>query len=149
MNASTILEAKVIHEFKQSRETVFDAWLDPATVGQWMFGPAIRDEEVVSIEIEPKVGGAFSFLVRRQAVVVDHIGTYLTVERPSTLEFKWGVKGMADSSCVRISIEGHDSGCMLTLIHELQPEWAAYLQRSVEGWGEMLKVLDKTLTSKQ
>ena len=110
-----------------------------------MFGPAIRDEEVVSIEIDGKVGGAFSFLVRRGNQVIDHIGTYAVIDRPSRLEFDWGVKGMKDSSRVAVSIHPHDNGCKLELIHYLHPDWAEYLQRSIEGWAQMLEVLDRHL----
>lgn len=140
-----VLEAKVSHIYAQPAENVFDAWLKPEMVGRWMFGPNVRDEEVVSIEIDAKVGGAFSFLVRREALVIDHVGTYLRIEKPRRLEFNWGVKGMSDNSRVLVKIEPHDSGCKLNLVHELHPDWKDYLQRSVEGWGHMLSVLGKEL----
>lgn len=140
-----MLEARVSHIYRAPSEKVFDAWLSPEMVGKWMFGPAVRDEEVVSIDIDPKPGGEFSFLVKRQALVVDHIGTYLKIEKPKHLEFNWGVKGMKDNSRVIVDIEPHDSGCKLTLVHELHPDWAAYLDRSKEGWALMLTALEKCL----
>lgn len=142
---SEVLEAKVTHVFNAPAERVYDAWLDPQMIGKWMFGPAIRDEELVSVEIDPRVGGAFSFLVKRQALVVDHIGTYLRLEKPTHLSFKWGVKGMSDSSRVLIDIKPHDSGCSLTLCHELDPAWKDYYQRCIDGWTEMLRALEKAL----
>ncbi|NDC39836.1 MAG: SRPBCC domain-containing protein [Proteobacteria bacterium] len=145
MNNSAFLEARTSRVFPFSAERVFDAWLDPATLGKWMFGPAVRDEEVVSIEVDPKVGGEFSFLVRRQNMVVDHIGSYLKIERPSKLEFKWGVKGMSDSSRVIVTIAPHDAGCEVTVVHELDPSWHEYLERSVHGWAQMLSVLEAAL----
>ena len=145
MNNPAFLEARTSRVLPCSAEKAFDAWLDPAILGRWMFGPAVRDEEVVSIEIDPKVGGEFSFLVRRQNMVVDHIGSYLKIEKPSLLEFKWGVKGMADSSRVIVSIAPHDVGCEVTVVHELDPSWHEYLDRSIEGWSHMLSVLEKAL----
>ena len=145
MSPDNVLEAKVSHIFSAPPDQVFEAWLDPQMVGRWMFGPAIREEEVVSIEIDPHVGGKFSFLVRRRELVVDHIGTYLKIEWPSRLEFEWGVKGMSDNSRVIVTIEPHDAGCKLTLVHELDPSWAEYFDRCVEGWAEMLDVLERTL----
>ena len=50
---SNVLEAKVSHIFKAPADKVFDAWLDANMTAQWMFGPNIRDEEIVSIEINP------------------------------------------------------------------------------------------------
>lgn len=146
LNENGKLEAKVSHIYNAPAFKVFDAWLDAETASKWMFGPAVRDEEVVSIEIDPRAGGEFSFLVKRQALVVDHIGTYLKVDRPHHLEFKWGVKGMSDSSRVIVKIAPHDSGCKLTLIHELEPAWSEYLERSQQGWALMLQALEKILT---
>ncbi len=140
------LNATITHKFDASPERVFDAWLNPEMVGKWMFGSEIRDEEIVSIDIDPKPGGEFSFLVNRQNTVIDHIGTYLVIERPKRLEFKWGVKGMSDSSRVIVEIAGKDSITELTLTHELHPDWAEYLERTKEGWSKMMDVLEKNLT---
>ena len=146
MNATNLLEAKASHIYPFSAERVFDAWLEPKAVGSWMFGPAIREEEVVSIEIDPREGGAFSFLVNRGNKVIDHVGTYRKIERPTRLEFDWGVKGMSDNSRVTVAIHGHHSGCKLELVHYLQPAWIDYLQRSIDGWNQMLNVLESALT---
>ena len=143
MNAPNILEAKVKRTFAAKPDKVFNAWLDPKLIGQWMFGPNIRDEVVVSIEVDARPGGAFSFLVQRDHLVVDHVGSYLKIEKPKHLSFTWGVKGMSDSSKVLVDIAAHDKGCELTLVHELHPDWKDYLQRSIDGWGQMLDALAK------
>ncbi len=147
MSSLSHLEARASHIYSSSREQVFDAWLNPAAIGNWMFGPAVREEEVVSIDIDPCEGGEFSFLVNRGNQVIDHIGTYAKIDRPSRLEFDWGVKGMSDSSRVAITIEPHDRGCKLDLVHYLDPAWGEYLDRSVAGWGNMLAVLEKHLSA--
>ncbi|WP_335342470.1 SRPBCC domain-containing protein [Polycladomyces zharkentensis] len=61
-------------------------------IGKWMFGPAHpeREEEVVRISLDPRVGGSFSFVVRRQGQEMDHVGEYLEIERPRRLVFTWG-----------------------------------------------------------
>ena len=147
MSSQQFLEAKTSRIFPVPAETVFDAWINPEMIGRWMFGPAVRDEEVVSIEVDPKVGGEFSFLVRRNQLVIDHIGSYLRIDHPTHLEFKWGVKGMADSSRVIVEITQKGSGCELSLLHELDPSWHEYLQRSIEGWSHMLAKLEDALRS--
>ena len=38
-------------------ERVYDAWLDPALLGSWMFGPRFRDEELISIPVDARLGG--------------------------------------------------------------------------------------------
>ena len=139
------LNASVSHKYNVPADKVFDAWLNPDMIGKFMFGPLVRDEEIVSIEIEPKVGGEFSFLVNRQNTVIDHIGTYLVIDRPRRLEFKWGVKGMKDSSRVIVDILPQDNTCELTLTHELHPDWKDYFERTKEGWAMMLGKLDSAL----
>ena len=61
-----LVHAVVSHRFTASAERVFDAWLDVAWIGRWMFGPVVRDERIVRLVLEPKVGGKFSFVVNRQ-----------------------------------------------------------------------------------
>ena len=139
------LDVRVIRSFPHPPEPVFDAWLDPKSIGRWMFGPAIRDEKIVSIETDPRVGGEFSFLVTRQHTIIDHIGTYLVVDRPRRLEFNWGVKGMSDNSRVIVEIAPTEAGCGLTLVHELHPDWAEYFEAAKDGWAKMLDALHAAL----
>jgi uncharacterized protein YndB with AHSA1/START domain len=72
----------VTKQLTATPEIAFDAWLDPALIGRWMFGKALRDEEILRIETDPRLGGAFSFLVRRQGHDIDHVGRYLVIDRP-------------------------------------------------------------------
>ena len=133
---------RVTREFRSPAEAVFDAWLDPNVLGCWMFGPAVRDEEVVRLQVDPRVGGTFSFLVRRQGAEVDHIGVYRVVDRPCKLVFTWGVVGhSAEESVVTIDISSTDDGCRLTLTHALDPKWADYAVRTEAGWTKMLEKL--------
>jgi len=57
------LRPLVSHAFDMSAERVFDAWLDPEMIGRFMFGPALREETVIHLKLDPRVGGAFSFKV--------------------------------------------------------------------------------------
>ncbi len=138
---------RVTHRFTASADRVFDAWLDPALIGKWMFGPALRDEEVLRIAVDPRVDGAFSFLVRRQGAEIDHVGRYLEIDRPRRLAFTWGIAGeSADESSVQVEIVSRDDGCELTLTHELHPKWADFGDRTQHGWTTMLAALAKALS---
>jgi len=128
---------RVTHRYSAAPERVFDAWLSPELLGRWMFGPAVRDEQIVHLELEPRVGGRFSFLVRRQEHEIDHVGEYLEIDRPRRLVFTWGIVG-SDSSHVAIDIIPEGTGCALTLVHELHPDWAEYADRTQAGWTHML-----------
>ena len=137
---------RVSRRFEAPAERVFDAWLTPAMIGRWMFGPALRDEEILRIDLDARVGGAFSFLVRRQGAEIDHVGRYLEIERPRRLAFTWGIAGESvDESRVTIDIEPLDRGCELSLVHAMDPRWADFADRVRTGWTTMLDALARAL----
>ena len=138
---------RVRHKFAAPPERVFDAWLDPNSIGKWMFGPALRNEKVLSIQMDPRPGGSFSFKVRRQGQDVDHIGTYQKIERPRRLTFTWRVAGESDGdSVVTVDIGPKDNGSELILTHDMDPNWADFAKRTEEAWTKMLNVLDQVLS---
>lgn len=137
----------VTHAFPFASEEVFNAWLDPGKVGKWMFGPPLREETVVRMGLEARVGGHFSFVVEREEKEFDHVGEYLEIERPRLLAFTWGIKGMSEDpeSRVRVELVPTAEGCELTLQHQIPAEWAEFANRTKEGWTKMLASLEKTL----
>ncbi len=145
MQAGSDIRVTVVHRFKAAPERVFDAWLSPDLLGQWMFGAKVRDEEILRISVDGRVGGSFSFLVRRQGEEIDHVGKYLEIDRPRRLVFTWGI-GEGDSSRVIIDIVPSGTGCELTLTHELHPDWADYAARTEAGWTKMLGLLEEVLS---
>lgn len=139
-------KVEVVKEFGVSPEKVFDAWLNPDMIGHWMVGPNLREEEVLNLKTNPTVGGTFSFVVRRDGEDLDHKGTYREMDRPNRLVFTWGVNEEAgDESVVTIEIEPTESGCRLTLTHELDPRWKEYTERTKAGWSYMMDKLKEIL----
>jgi len=140
------VKAVVSHRFAFSAERVYDAWLDPEWIGRWMYGPAVREERIVRLGLEPRVGGKFSFVVERQGVEVNHVGEYLELDRPALLVFTWGT---ADSrpatSRVVVEILPCVGGCELTLTHVMTADWAGYADKAAGAWLKMLGALDGAL----
>lgn len=140
--------------FPHSPGQIFDAFLDPDEIGKWMFGPRLRDEEVLRIQVDPRTGGEFSFLVRRPAkpegAEINHVGRYLEISRPEQLSFTWAI-GTHDekSSRVTIRILPRPEGCEANLTHEIPVEWADYVERTRGAWalmlGTMAKVMEKEI----
>ena len=140
------VKVSVTRHFDASPERVFDALLDPEMIGKWMFGPALREEEVLRIVADARVGGSFSFLVRRQGEEIDHVGKYWEIDRPRRLVFTWGIAGDSeDESLVIIEIVPRETGAELTLTHEMDTKWADYASRTEAGWTKMLDALAATL----
>ena len=143
MSPAPPIEVRATRYFEASPERVFDAWLVPRTLGQWMFGPRVREENVVRLDVDPRVCGSFSLKVERNGQIVDHVGQYLEIERPRRLAFTWAVKGESDDapSQIRIDIAASSSGCVLTLVHTMDAKWADYAQRAQDAWNTMLDAL--------
>ena len=140
------VQAVVSHRFAVPAERVFDAWLDPEWIGRWMYGPAVRDERIVRLGLEPRVGGKFSFVVDRQGAEVDHVGEYLAIDRPHLLVFTWATRDtLPATSRVILEIAPRDGGCDLTLTHVMGSEWAAFVDKAAGSWRKMLGALDSAL----
>jgi uncharacterized protein YndB with AHSA1/START domain len=146
MSTDTPITVRVSRDYAVPSERVFDAWLDPDSLARWMVGRDVRDEEVVHVQVDPRVGGAFSFLVRRDGQDVDHVGTYLEIDRPRRLVFTWHVPPDVDAlSRVTIVVAPRVDGCTLTLTHEIDPRYAAYAARTEQGWTTILEALERAM----
>lgn len=146
MADSSPISVSVTHRYSASAERVFDAWLDPAMIGQFMFGARLREEEILHLKVDGKVGGKFSFLVRRGPHDIDHVGTYRVIDRPRQLVFTWGVVGDSEEeSRVMIDIVPQGDGCELTLTHEMAAEWAEYADRTRAAWAKMTDMLGQVI----
>jgi uncharacterized protein YndB with AHSA1/START domain len=145
MSARTPITVRVSRRFDEPAERVFDAWLNRAMIGRWMFGPDVRDEEVVRLSIDPRVGGGFCFVVERDGEEIEHLGKYLEIERPRRLVFTWVVVGERAGSRVLLEIVSGGEECELTLTHELHPDWAQLVEPLEASWQHMLNALAFTL----
>ncbi|HEY8993194.1 MAG TPA: SRPBCC family protein [Lacunisphaera sp.] len=137
------VRAVVTKQFKASAGRVFDAWLDPDWIGRWMFGPNVREEQIVRLGCAPHVGGKFSFVVNRGGKEIDHVGEYLEIDRPHCLVFTWATReSLPDTSRVVVEISSlGDDACELTLTHVMSPRWAAFVNQAAGSWQKMLDVL--------
>lgn len=138
----------LLHPFSVSAERVFDAWLDATWLGRWMFGPNVRDERIVRLTLDPRVGGTFSFVVDRAGTEVNHVGEYLHIERPHRLVFTWGTQdSLPNKSLVTVEITTTAAGYQLKLTHEMSPEWKDFVDRAAGAWKKMLATLAASLTA--
>jgi uncharacterized protein YndB with AHSA1/START domain len=133
--------AIAIQTFKISPQRVYDAILDPAMIARFMFGLLLRQEEILHIRNDPRVGGEFSFKVRRGDQDLDHVGVYLELTPPTRITFTWAVVPQRDSSTVSIDIMPTADGCSVRLTHAMPPEYAEYVDRARGSWENMLGVL--------
>lgn len=144
MSGDGDLVVRVFRRFPQAPATVFDGWLDPGTARRFLF--TAGDRPLLRCDIDPRVGGAFVMTDRRPDGDVEHRGRYLEIDRPHRLVFSYGVPAMsADQDVVTVAFTGADGGCEVTLITEMQPAWAGYVDGARAAWTTMLEGLADVL----
>ncbi|MFC3078256.1 SRPBCC domain-containing protein [Phenylobacterium terrae] len=135
---------RVTRRFRASPERVFDAFLDPAMAGRFMFRTPAG--ELVRCEVDGRVGGRFTIVERRGDEDAEHLGEFVRIERPRKLVFMFGNEGWdGEFSQVDIDIAPAGDGCELTLTHRMAPKWADWVGRVEEGWTLILGNLGKAL----
>jgi uncharacterized protein YndB with AHSA1/START domain len=136
--------ARVTRRFDASPQQVFDAWLDPRRAGTWLF--ATPTGEMVKVEIDPRVGGRYTFTERRDGEDVEHTGEYLEIDRPRRLFFTLSVAMYSqDADRITVEIVPLETGCQLTISHEMSAENAQYRDRTEQGWTGILEKLAETV----
>jgi two-component system cell cycle response regulator DivK len=134
-------EIRVSRLIPAAPESVFDAWLDPATAGEWLF--ATPEGEMLSVDFEPRVGGAWSIVERREGEEVLHTGAYEEIDRPRRLVFTLAVPKYSPKAA-RVAIDiapVADGGSELTLTQSAPEGATATRSRIQEGWSAVLAAL--------
>ena len=134
---------KVTRRLAAPAERVFDAWLDPKTVGKWLFSTPTG--KMVRVEIDAQVGGRFVIVDRRDVGDVEHTGEYLEIDRPKRLVFTFVVP-MYSTVATRVSIEIvplSANSCELTLTHA--GVYQEYASQTQDGWTKILDGLQSSI----
>jgi uncharacterized protein YndB with AHSA1/START domain len=114
-------------------EVVFDEWLDPKSLADWM---CPRPARCVAVDVDPRVGGVVRFDVDHAGGLVLIIGHFLAIERPWLLRFTWSHSGWQDptvASVVNVAFEPiGDDQTLMSIEHSLLPPEA--LEDHADGW---------------
>jgi uncharacterized protein YndB with AHSA1/START domain len=134
---------RVSRSLSTSLERAFDAWIEPSVARRWLF--ATPDGQIVRCEIDARPGGTFVIADRRDGEDVAHLGTYLEVERPRRLAFRFSVPKYSNvESTVVITVTSEGCGARVTIDHlDVLPEWASQTE---EGWRGLLGRLEEVLS---
>jgi uncharacterized protein YndB with AHSA1/START domain len=130
----------VTQKFPSDEDSIYDALLDPKTASRFLF--ATPTGKMVRAEIDPRVGGHYTFVEERDGKEVLHTGEYLELVRPVKMVFTFSVpEYSSEVSTVQIHLAHLGEGCELRLINSGVPrEWA---EKAREGWaGILLKARD-------
>jgi len=125
-------------------EDVFDAWLDPMSMRQWMKpGPMALSAATVN----PVVGGKYALTFTGEGKVIPHEGEYREITRPHRLVFSWKSEGAGDTVVTIDFARLADRKTKVTLTHErFVSEGARDGHRS--GWGGILDQLEQAMEAR-
>ena len=140
-------EVRVTRRIAAPTEAVFEAWLDPETAGRWLF--ATPDGEMVRVDIDPRVGGRYEIVERRNGEDVLHTGVYEEIDRPRRLAFTLQVPKYAQNSDrVAIDVAPSDDGSELTLTQGVSAGAPASPEQIERGWAIVLAALARDVERK-
>ena len=125
-------------------DIVYDEWLDPVGMAEWM---CPRPARAVKIALEPLVGGSLHIDIEDSGSSLYVTGQYVELDRPRRLRFTWSCSAWADPSAqsvVTVSLEDHGADqTMMTIEHEqLPPEETDSHRR---GWPAVAVQLEDAL----
>ena len=141
MNRSSSIEIR--RRLSAPVAEVFRWWTEPDLIEMWMT-PAGE----VEASIDLRAGGAFRIVMRGAGMVIEHVGTFLEVDRPRRLMFTWSSPYTGPRpGVVTVELEpAGDDGTDLRLVHAELPEEVA--PSHAGGWGAMLARLEGMLSAR-
>ena len=124
-------------------EKVFDAWLNPETLSQFILPmPGMPHPET---ETEAREGGSFTIVMQVGDDKVPHTGKYLEISRPDKLVFTWASPCSVDDSTVTLKFSdlgGSKTSVDLTHIKFIDEETRSDHEG---GWSNILESLADVL----
>jgi uncharacterized protein YndB with AHSA1/START domain len=140
MNAALAPAAVVVRRtIAASAEDLFDAWLDPQALAQWMRPGAIQSTEA---HVEPHVGGHYEITMHSASGPILHKGVYRTINRPTRLAFTW-ITAFTENQETLVTVDfiRLGEGTEVVVTHEQLPASAMPSHRN--GWTSGLEHLDE------
>lgn len=121
-------------------EELFDAWLDPQALSEWMLPEGVS---AISPMVDARVGGKYKLIMTTGSGDVPHDGVYLTIDRPHTLAFTWNSPyTYGIETKVTVEFRAAAAGTEVVLTHELLP--AKEVEGHRRGWTEAIANLGRT-----
>lgn len=126
---------------------VYDEWLDPVGMAEWMCPLPARPTR---IDVDPRVGGRFLIDIDDEGFELSVTGEYLELDRPHRLSFTWDCTTWDEGgpeSIVTVTLEPQgDERTLMTIHHAQLPPKVVDSHR--HGWTLIGQQLGDWLTSR-
>lgn len=114
------------------REVVYQAWIDPEGLREWMCPGDIVSAEAV---LDVRVGGSFRIVMKSKDRVHEHTGSYQVVDPPAKLAFTWSaVENPGEITLVTVEFLAQGEESELVITHEGFTK-SDVAERYEMGWG--------------
>lgn len=136
------LSLSLTRRLPASPAEVFDAWLDPDSLREWM---SPGEATVAEVEVDARPGGRFRIVMLGAWGRLEHTGEYVELARPHRLIFTWcSDLTEGEETLVTLDLEARGEETDLTLTHERLPSVTAR-QRHGQGWASIALKLETYL----
>lgn len=127
---------------------VYDEWLDPDALTEWM---CPRPARCLRVESDPRVGGRLRIDIEEAGTQFFVHGTYTELDRPERLGFTWSCSTWPDPTLityVRVTLTAHGTDqTLMRITHtSLPPDLADNHRR---GWELIAAQLDAELLARR
>ena len=137
--------ARVQRVLPASPDVVYDEWLDPDALSDWM---CPRPARCLAVQIEARVGGCIRFDIEDSGVEFFVVGRFEVLDRPRQLSFTWQCSTWPDpgiSSVVTVSFAHHGpEETLMTIDHTLLPP--ELVEQHRRGWVAIAHQFSDVLT---
>ncbi len=125
-------------------DVVYDEWLDPDALSDWM---CPRPARCLRVEMDAREGGSLRFDIEDGGTEFSVTGRFLVLDRPRLLSFTWHCTTWPDpdlESIVTVSFDRHGGQeTMMTIDHTLLPHELGDQHR--RGWEAIAEQLGAAL----
>ena len=160
MNPSLSNQSKttlvMVRRFEASAERVFDAWLNSDMMRRWLFTQESTNQVARN---DPRVGGTWEIVDRRNGQDYRAIGEYLEITPPTKLVFTFKMPQFSETvDVITVKLKPLEDGCEMTFTQEIvvphEEGWTEadiaqavkeYYDGSEHGWNLMFEGLKAML----
>ena len=146
MNAvASVTTLTVKRKIPAPAQKVFDAWLDPAALREWM-RPCSGTTKPSDVKADAREGGAFEIVMHTASGPVSHTGIYKTIDAPRRLVFTWNsVHAGNEDSLVTVEFRPDGKTTEVVVTHERLPQ--EKVAGHTGGWTSILESLSNQFTA--
>lgn len=131
-------ELKITRMLNATRQEIFEAWLDPESVGQWM---CPEDGCRAVVELDVRVGGTFRVEMLCEDGSHINTGVYREIKAPGRLAFTW-VSADTHHRETLVTVELFERGDKTELVlTQVQLSDEEAIRRHTSGWTKIVERL--------